>query len=425
MNPVLPQKKLYRVVIASLLLTSPCLAGTDKTEFDVGLRVDCTSNLSDTSNSTQACLSLSGLRLTLKHHDEQELFYSFLQLDPFGTPVASLRNTPHFSIVKIPYNRDVDTSSSLVDDFGVYWQFRKNLRLGLEEISGTTLLPNSSGLAFASRLQDIGWDQLALTALYNLPALEGIEVLLAIGNGEGESYRNLDPQQFGGLRIKAMILDGLYIQSGLSFDGNNAGSNAILATYGEVTGERLFSSERQSLVIGLDGNRPGLRGLVASIGWQRNQISDLDKDKLVLPSTSPFDEESSWDANFLLVESDQKAIQIRRTTINLSLSYKILDTYKIGADFENRTIDTDEVKAFSSCRKLDTQGCTEPASQNSLGQSAFTLGFGASMGDRAFMTIEYHESRYDKLYQFFNFPGPNDRKAKNTELVNFRITYQW
>ncbi len=416
----------YPVIFVGLLTLTGTAAGatTPDTKLKVSLRVDCTSNLQDTSNSIQACLTLSGLRLTLQHQENEE-FYSFLQLDPFGTPVASLRNTPHFSIAKVPFNRDVNASRSLIDDFGVYWQFRQNLRLGLEEISGTTLLPNSSGLAFGSRLQDIGWDQLALTALYNLPALAGIEVLLAIGNGEGESYQNLDPQQFGGLQIKAHVAEGFYIQGGLSFDGNNAGSDALTATYGAVSEGRLFSTERQAFIVGLDGTRPGLRGLVASIGWQRNQISDLDKDNLVLPSDAVFNEQDSWDANNLLVESDEKAIQIRRTTVNLSLSYKILDTYFIGADFENRMIDTDEVQGFTSCRVIDSSGCIDPVGQNKLEQAAFTVGLGMSMGEKAKLVVEYHESRYDKLYQYFNHAGPNDQKAKSTELANVRITYQW
>ncbi|MFW7381840.1 MAG: hypothetical protein ACOH5I_23745 [Oligoflexus sp.] len=410
----------------SLLMISTAFFGSTASlsETSIKARVDCFSRVSVNQSSSQACLSFSQLAVRLVEKLEEGLTAE-IQFDPFGTPYAPFSDLPRYTSLIFPLN--TDTSLNFIDHYALHWQFRNNLSLSIEEFSSATTLPNSSGLAFASRFQDSGWDQMAISALYHLPPLQGVDVRLVIGNGEGENGQNLDPQQFGALEINAFLMEGVFLKLGMSYDGNNLGSQQFHWTYGTSPASIGFSTDRQAIAIGLTGERPGLRGLKLSLGWQRTRVNDLDKSVQALPTTSPFSEDKNYDVNFLLVESPDEAVQIQRTVVNIGLSYRILAEYFVGFDYDQRTVFTDTVDAFEICQGIEEGNCLGATGRsNELKQTSYTLGFGKDLVPKSLIfTLEYNSTAYDKLYRNFNYRGDGEKKQKSFEAVNARLTYLW
>ena len=182
----------------------------------LGVRVDCLHDFTKNKGSTQDCAQLSGTQLELSHKMGKNLS-ARVRINPFGVPSTTLEHQANHSSYPLPTLDD--TYLRIIDFYELRWQFRPNLALRIEEFGGTTLIPSTSGLALASRFQDSGWDQTAMTATYSLSPLQGINVKIAIGNGEGENGKNLDPQQYGGLRVKVGVIKGVNILAGISFDG--------------------------------------------------------------------------------------------------------------------------------------------------------------------------------------------------------------
>jgi hypothetical protein len=409
-------------LVAPVVLIATQLQASTKTELQA--HIDCASRIDANQGGTQGCLTISRLSLTIKETLEKGLTAE-IRFDPFGTPYAPFADLPRIANPVVPDN--TQTPLGLVDDYALRWQFRPNLILSLEEINGSTRLPNASGLAFGSRFQDSGWDQTALTALYKLPPLAGVDVRLMIGNGEGENGVNLDPQQFGGLEIEAFLTEGLFLKLGMSYDGNNLGSQRFRWLYGTSSDSQGFATERHAVAFGLNGEYPGLRGLQVALGWQRTRVSDLDKTIQALPTTTPFNEQTTYDVNNVLVESPTKANQVQRTVLNFGLSYRILDVYHIGLDVETRQINTDDVAFFEACSQIKEGNCEQVKGQHKeLQQNSLSFGVGKELvADRLKFMLEYNTTRYDRLYRYFNYQEDGDAKSQSRELINARVSYQW
>lgn len=393
------------------------------TQVNLKVNADCLSRISHNTGATQDCITIHALKLNFKKAISESVSAS-LTIDPLATPVASLKDTPRGSWLELPTYDQI--GQPIVDDFSIQWKLRDNLTLAIENFAGTTSLPKMSGLALASRFQDIGWEQTALTAKYDLEVLEGLEVLLAIGNGEGERMKNMDPQQYGGIKLSLEFLKGAFIETGLSLDGNNMGSEQYNWLYKSSSDKRGFSTERRAIAIGLDGTSPFLRGLKLSVGLHQSRLTDLDEKQAVLPSAPVFQEGISIDVNNLLAESVNSTNQIKRDVIDLSASYRIVDTYEIGLNFEKRTIDTSEIDAFTICGKIKEEQCIDGETlANKLTETAFSFGVSQNLDEALAIGIAYHNSFYDRLYRFFNHSGSDNEKIRSWEVVNIRMSYNW
>jgi hypothetical protein len=388
-----------------------------------GIRFDCLTQMSKGSSKAQDCFNMSELSLRVDHAVNDKV-NAFVKIDPFGTPVSSLSSVPRGAWKALPTYMEL--GSNFIDDYGLFWKFRSHLTLGIENFSGVVQLPNMSKLALASRFQDSGWKQTAITAKYELAPLSGIDVKLAIGSGEGESMRNLDPQQYGGIEINANLVEGVFLKVGLSFDGNNVGSEAYSWLYNSESELRGFSTERQAIAFGLNGKLEKLRGLRLSVGWQKTSVTDLDKDTKALADTLSDRIKHPIDVNNLLVESMNSAIEITRNVIDFNAAYRILDTYELAVAYEQRQVDTDTVKAFVICSQITASGCA-PSSEvsNKLTQSAYTIGVSHEIAPNVKMLLEYHNAYYDKVYQSYNFEGSGGEKTKSWEVINARVAYNW
>jgi hypothetical protein len=392
----------------------------------LGVRVDCLHNFNLDKGAAQECFKLTGLRLTVQQTFSPQVT-ARLRLDPFARPDASRADTP----VRDADDEPGATALELVDDYALVWSPRPNLDVAVESYAGAAKVPSVSGLALANGFADTGWKQTALTVTYNLSTFTDMRVKFAAGNGEGETFRNLDPQQFAGFEVDASIIKGLRAQLGASLDGNNVGSetwNDTLDRYAAADcytpdpdsepAKLGYSMQRIAAGLMLDGTMPGTEGLRAGLGWQRNVASDLDKKRAFGPSEADLAKCPKLDLDQVFVEdtSGGGANSVQRTTIGANVQYRLFERYFVGLDYTTRRIDTGSVKLF----KMDSG-----ESFNHLSQSAYTVGGGMDLSQGLVLTLEYATADLDRKYTQVYYPDRNGKTSDSIEYFNARLAYNW
>lgn len=426
------------ILLSSWLLSLPLLISTNWSyaseaaptpsplAVNLGATFDCTHNFNRNKGSTQGCVDISSINLALRQSLSPQVS-ALVILDPFGTPVKNRAHLPHLTDQESP-GRD-GTFKYALDFFRFNWRFRPSLDLRLEQFSGTASLPSTSGLAMASSMQGAPWDQLALVAEYHLPPLDGIAVTLALGNGEGERLHNMDPQQYGGIGILAGIMPGFKIKLGLSYDGNNYGSESFEWLVGSVSAEEPklgFSTQRMVAALILDGNHPQARGLKGALGFQKTTKNDLSKNQHTLTPDFYASTSRRIDLNDLYVESpDDRAETLTHAVVAANFSFLVLAKYFVAFDYESRTSELSSMQFFIECVDPADPACQQVASQsNKIRQTSYTAGGGLLLSDGLRFSIEYASGSYDRLYKDFNFREGSERISKTRELIQARLTFQ-
>lgn len=403
------------------------------TQTSLAVRVDCLHDFNIDKGSSQDCLKLTGLRLSILHRQSNELRGRF-RLDPFSTPASSRAETPLRSGLPPPEA----TPLGIIDDYGLIWSPRPNLEVAIESYDGSAKVPSMSGLSLANSLTDNGWKQTALTVTYNLSTLTDMKVTFAAGNGEGENGRNLDPQQYFGFAVDASIFKGVHAGFGVSLDGNSAGSDEstyLTTRYAERCGydqtgvkPRIgHSTQRMAAGVGLDGTLVAAPGLRAGLGWQRNVLSDLDKDALGGASLEDLSRCARLDPGTVFVDGTADTVNtVQRTTYVINASYRIFDRYFVAADYTTRNIDAGSVELFQLCDGYTGTTCAAPGSrENTLSQDAFTFGGGIELADGLRLTLEYFKTSYDKKYTQVFYDARDGKASEDREVFNARVSANW
>lgn len=389
--------------------------------------VDCTHNFNFNKGATQDCVNLTQLKLSLDSSLSKNVIAS-LTLDPYGSPIRRRESLPSEHDFEIP-GRDGHFNYP-IDQYRLLWKFRPNLNLSIEKFSGTTDIPSLSGLASASSFNNAPWDQTAIVAEYHLPPLDGVTVTLAVGNGEGEMNRNLDPQQYGGVAIIAGLTPGIKTKLGLSYDGNNAGSESYTWMFenngtANVTSLRGFSTQRMVGAFMLDGNAPGARGLKAAVAIQKTIKNDLDKSVASVPTDFYDTTLRRFDLSDIFIENpDNKSESLETLVFNANASLQILAKYFIAVDYESRTTKTSSLAFFIRCADQRSGTCQDLDGRTThVLQTAYTLGGGIALDEGLRLTVEYHASSYDKLYANFNYQQGNEKYSRSREIFNARLEF--
>lgn len=443
-----------RLALAVLLFLASSLAAAEdqpaaqssqQSSVKLGARLDCVQNFNANKGSKQACVNISGLRLDYSRNISNELF-ARIRLNPFGTTSANYENTPWRE--DIP--RINDTKFVLIDNYAFMWTPRPSLEIAIEQYSGAARIPSMSGLANGLVLSDMGWYQTAVTTTYRLHALNGMLVKFAAGNGEGENGGNMDPQQFFGLELESTPIEGLVLNAGFSFDGNNVGSAeyqwqtrqyrkmGFQVPEGASVG---YSTQRLSFGVALDGKMPVLRGLKLGFGWQRATLNGLSKDGNSAPDANGLMDNCKnsdgtagackpIDVGTLFVEdpNKEKVNFVQRQLWALNGSYRILDRYFIGFDYEMRDINLGEVKFFETCNAWNGLQCDDPnkgAPTSTISQSSYAVGGGLDLTENLSLTMEYNAVQFTKLYKQAFYVTRNDHVAKERDGLVARIAYNW
>lgn len=390
---------------------------------ELGLRLDCGHDFNRNRGGNQDCVQISGLRLTYSESLSPKV-RGRIRIDPFGTVAQRFEKSPDRGNVPLG---NLEGRLGIVDDYSVEWNPRPLLQLSIRKFQGVAQIPSVSDLPSGGSLQDSGWDQTALTAEYRLPALVGTNVVVAAGNGEGENGVNLDPQQYVGFRIETEFYEGIRGVFGMSSDGNNAGSAEYSYLYSSKEVPAVgFSTQRLGAGLELNGKLPAFRGLKAGLGWQRANLNDLNKDIDSVPPAA--NRKHPEDPSFLVVEDQThaEAETIRRTVYAASFSYRILDKYFLGTDYEIRQITFNNETPFQGCRNIANGICDKDGvSGRAMSQAAYTIGFGFDLADGILLVMDYKKISFDKLYETYNYQGRDGARTDNSEIFNARLSYNW
>ena len=401
--------------VAVLLWAGSVYASGPKAHSEVGVRFDCLHNATSSRGSTQSCMRLSGLKFTHHSKIDKKTHFSFT-IDPFGSPAKSLAHQAFAYDNPLP---TIDDSSlGIITDFSLRWQVRPRMAIAITSYGGATPLSDIHGLSLGSRFQYSGWNQLALTTTYTLGAKAATEVELAIGNGEGEPTKNLDPQQFGGLRITHNVFKGLHVFLGASLDGNHYGSEATKWAYENNQDDIIagFSTRRVSVGIYSDGLLAAAPGLKLAASFHSVVAKDLDK-KVMSINTDSFNNPNLTLRNLYVEDPTGAAANDVETSIfDVSLSYAIMAENFIALNYETRDVDTGKVLFF------EDEGGT---GHKKISQAAYTAGLSLAVAHKVRVNIEYHSETYNKSFKSFYYEGPGGKKSKVLDLFNARIMYHW
>lgn len=406
-------------------------------EGRIGLRLDCLHDFNRDKGSSQACITLTGLRYEVMQRLNPQL-RARLRLDPFGSLDPGREDYPARDELPLVS----DSELTLIDDYALTWTPRPNLEVGLESYGGATRMPRVTGLALENPFDDPGWKQTAVTVTYNLAALSDMRVRFAAGNGEGENGRNLDPQQYFGFEVGATIIQGLSARLGLSQDSNSIGS----AQY-EWLAERFrntcnrdidkdkprlgYQTQRLGASLVIDGKLTAMPGLKLALAGQRSTLSDLDKSRTAYLVASDFESCAQIDADYLFVETapGEEPNSVQKLVYGLSLAFTLLDDYTLAGSYTTRSIDTDKVKLFETCDAYSGATCVTPAAQRQsykeMTEDALTLGGGFQLAQGLTMTLEYARIGYDRKYAKVFFQDQKQKTSDMRELFNARIAYDW
>ncbi len=423
------QKKYFMALAALYVTTIPSSINAATTDAgatsstDLGIRFDCTHHFNRTKGGKQDCIGISGIRLRFKESIDDKI-QAVVTVDPFATTAHHFDSAPNRSLA--PQTKD--TPLAFIDYYGLTWSARANMSVVVEEFRGSTNLPQASGLAFEGSLEDSPWEQTAISLNYLVPVLKGLAIQVTLGNGEGENTVNVDAQQFLGLRMQATLAEGLNLNLGTSYDGNNVGSasfdwfyknNFTAATMPSIG----FQTQRFAAALEVDGKIFGAQGLNAMLGWQRTTAKDLDANQDSVPNVF-----INNDPGIVLVEdpTKQETNAVTRNLFAASVAYKILATYFIGVGYEYRTINTGGVDFFERCSAIANNLCAQPGSKTpDIVQSALNVGAGVELSKNLRLILEYYRQSYNDLFANFHYLDPTGRATETLELFNARIAYRW
>lgn len=397
----------------------------------VGIMIDCYHDFNQNIGGTQGCLNLRGMRINIVEQVNEKI-RAQIRINPLGSPNKAYELTPFTE--NIPQNKDFDLS--LFDSYKLSWDPRKNLSIAIESYHGATKLPQNHDLSMIGSLDNAGWDQLALTLTSDIPFLEHTTVKFSGGSGEGEVIKNSDPQQYFGFELHTEFYKGLVIHSGISVDGNHSGSlmntwfRRSLENEGEINfpTERLgFTNKRMSLAFELNGNLEAARGLKADIGWQEATYSDLNKDRDSLPSLEDLEQSTNLSHYDFFFEdpSHKQANSVKHKVLSIASSYRILDTYFLGAYYQNKLVSSDTA-FFKTCRSISNNICNEESGAGKrLNLWSYGIGAGLHISEQLKLSLEYSNQEFAHLYKAFNFNGRNGTKVPARDVFNARISYNW
>ena len=414
---------------SSIVPAAPVNTGTSSY---VGARVDCLHNFNRNKGATQNCLAVSGLRLGLIH-ELSPISRAHLRLDPFAAPSASMESTP----IREALPSGKDSAFGIVDLYSVIWSPRPNLEIGVESYGGATSIPAISGLTLLDAMTDEGWKQTAVTLTYHLASTNGMRVRFAMGNGEGENGKNLDPQQYFGFEVRVPIIQGLAFVGGLSFDGNSSGSERFEyeqsiagcgVPVGTVKPTSGYSAQRFGGGLVADGTSKLATGFKFGLGWQKSNLVDLQKSKNSYPMAADLSTCEQLNPSEVFVESSSldKANIVQRTTGAVNTSYSFAQSWFIGADIRQRKLDVGDVNLFQACSSFSGSDCSVDGSPTHLlKQTAWTVGGGKELSPGLILDFGYSKVAYDKKYSKFNYLGKNNKSTDALEAFNTRVAYNW
>jgi hypothetical protein len=317
-------------------------------------------------------------------------------------------------------------------DFRLAWLARPNLTFALEQTEGAVVFPSMSGLSMANALSATPWDQTAMTISYNLPVLGDSRVAFFLGNGEGENLRNEDVQQYFGVRLQVAPAKAVQAEFGMSLDGNSYGSAAtrdvqkrhvdcLSLPFGTGENSGGYETQRLGFALTLDGTHPAARGLQAALGFHRISQGDLHKVKqMSLPAAGC--QRLNPDQYFLEDETLERVNTMTRQIFGFSGSYRILDRYWIGLEYQLRTIKSENLSGIDLCGGYVAGACVDRKSGHTIEESLLNTGLGLQLDDHLQLVLDYAVMDFKAKYRQFYYLNDKNEPSVSLEMVNLRVS---
>ncbi len=351
-------------------------------------------------------------------------FESELVVQPTDSTEAHLSYDPAQSRKATWYDsldlnqQNLPPQKSWLADYGFRYVVDPRWSLHIEDASGTTLLEDASHLAFASKLQDIGWKQ--TVSRLSFDHNEIFEGDLLVGLGEGERLSADDGDMYYGARLKWYWRKALSLQLGYSRDKNSLPEDAVWWREDRNDLHKGFDTERLAASLSLNGKAAAMQGLELSLGWQRNKIGQS-RTSLFLPAPTDL----TFDPTEILSQDQGGRGETLREAWQLSASYRILAEYLIAFHTGEFQASFDEA-LLKSCSMGSDGNCVEAAdNRRQLKLREWTYGLGKIDSDGWTFLLESHQERYDRLYQNYHFLKGRGVRQKSMRLVQARINWNW
>jgi len=392
---------------SSMFLAFLSTTGCVKTHLDFSGEAVCRS-----ADGQSLCPKLSHFQSQLTLSPEDGSYYARLAYDPAQSRKASWYDSLDLGQQHLPPQRSWLADYELGLDVSERWS------LHLEDSSGTTLLPNASGLAFATKFQDIGWKQTVTRLSFENPDIFVGDIL--VGLGEGERLSADDGALYYGARFQWYWQKAFGLQLGYSEDADSVANDAFWWRSDRGESHQDVSSQRLAISLILNGKLPSLRGLEASLGWQKNTLRSA-REGTSERAPAPL----AFDPTEILSEDFGAHGRTRRDAWLFTTSYRILAEYLIALHTGEFQAELEDA-ALTSCALEDTGNCAETAaSAHRLRVREWTYGLGKIDSDGWSALLEAHEERYDRLYQNFHFVTRGTTRQKSMRLIQARMSWNW
>ena len=188
-----------------------------------------------------------------------------------------------------------------------------------------------------------------------------------------------------------------------------------------------WSVRRMSVGLGTNGFLPFASGLKVGLGWHRSLYSHIDKDKPDQPTTTDLEKCNQLDPDILLIEDPDKetANTMEHMVTGINGSYRILDSWFLGFDYESRTIRSD-IPYFQICQGYEQGQCLNPSSAgNTIKQWAWSVGGGTDLTEGLRLAFSYTSSSFDQLYKKIYYVGRGGKTSRSRDLFSVRLAYNW
>ena len=97
-------KILFSLLLLSFLYSDPAFS---ESKVDIGIRIDCSHELTKSRGTNQPCAAIRNLRVGFEHSVSKKLKAS-LSLDPYGTPSESYAHRPRLESENTPTLGDTE-----------------------------------------------------------------------------------------------------------------------------------------------------------------------------------------------------------------------------------------------------------------------------------------------------------------------------
>ena len=156
-------------------------------------------------------------------------------------------------------------------------------------------------------------------------------------------------------------------------------------------------------------------------GFHRISQGDLHKVKqMSLPAAGC--QRLNPDQYFLEDETLERVNTMTRQIFGFSGSYRILDRYWIGLEYQLRTIKSENLSGIDLCGGYVAGACVDRKSGHTIEESLLNTGLGLQLDDHLQLVLDYAVMDFKAKYRQFYYLNDKNEPSVSLEMVNLRVS---